>query len=291
MNNIQGITSYSANNNAPIMPFMTATRPNGFYAANISSSPVNSQIQTADYFTSQSRPASSNIQSTMITVFDDLMAKVAPKMYLNKYISKNVIENAVQNNPNIAQILSSKGLTPTVYMENVRGKNENHFMTTYLKAKELGKDLPLDEYSYLMQASLLHDIGKVFIPPEILNKPGKLTSEEKEIVDLHAQLGYEILKTTPLNPKVLDAVRLHHMPVSDFQKQNSKISQIVSVADVYSALKEERPYKAKLPEDEVRRIMQSDEKLNQEIVNDIFYAQDISNINGFVNAPAYAMAG
>lgn len=81
------------------------------------------------------------------------------------------------------------------------------------------------------------------------------------------------------------------MPVSDFQKQNSKISQIVSVADVYSALKEERPYKAKLPEDEVRRIMQSDEKLNQEIVNDIFYAQDISNINGFVNAPAYAMAG
>lgn len=273
------------------MPFMTATRPNGFYAANISSSPVNSQIQTADYFTSQSRPASSNIQSTMITVFDDLMAKVAPKMYLNKYISKNVIENAVQNNPNIAQILSSKGLTPTVYMENVRGKNENHFMTTYLKAKELGKDLPLDEYSYLMQASLLHDIGKVFIPPEILNKPGKLTPEEKEIVDLHAQLGYEILKTTPLNPKVLDAVRLHHMPVSDFQKQNSKISQIVSVADVYSALKEERPYKAKLPEDEVRRIMQSDEKLNQEIVNDIFYAQDISNINGFVNAPVYAMAG
>ncbi len=270
---------------------MTATRPRGFYAVNSVSSPHNLQTPSNDYFQSQTHNASSNIQSTMITVFDDLMAKVSPKMYLHKYISQGVIENALKNNPNIAQILASKGLTPEIHLENVQNNNQNHYLTTYNKAKELGGNLSVSDYSTLLQSSLLHDIGKVFIPPEILNKPGALTPEEREIVDLHAQLGYEILKTTPISQKVSEAVRTHHLPYNDPQKQNNIISQILSVADVYSALKEERPYKAKLPEEKVREIMQSDSKLNQDIVNDIFYSQDISNMNNFTLEPSYALAG
>jgi HD-GYP domain-containing protein (c-di-GMP phosphodiesterase class II) len=70
-------------------------------------------------------------------------------------------------------------------------------------------------YLYLTQAALLHDIGKVFIPSEILNKKGKLTPKEREIVQLHNRLSYEILKTTDLNPKVAQLAYEHH----DYEKQ------------------------------------------------------------------------
>ena len=204
---------------------MTATRPRGFYAVNSVSSPHNLQTPSNDYFQSQTHNASSNIQSTMITVFDDLMAKVSPKMYLHKYISQGVIENALKNNPNIAQILASKGLTPEIHLENVQNNSQNHYLTTYNKAKELGGNLSVSDYSTLLQSSLLHDIGKVFIPPEILNKPGALTPEEREIVDLHAQLGYEILKTKPISQKVSEAVRTQHLPYKDPKKQKKIIYQ------------------------------------------------------------------
>ncbi len=171
-------------------------------------------------------------------------------------------------------MLAEKGLTPEIHMENISGKARGHFMTTYAKAKEVGKNLPVDEYSALLQAALLHDLGKAFIPPEILNKPGKLTPEEREIVDLHAKLGAEVLKTTDVSPKVTESVRLHHSPYTDPNKQNNMPAQILSAADVYSALKEERPYKKPFSDEQVKDIMQSDKKLNPDIVDKIVSQND-----------------
>src|SRR5699024_336450 len=127
------------------------------------------------------------------------------KIFLSKYINENAIKQAAKTNPKIQELLASKGLAVNVDMKNVTGEIEKHFIETYLKAKELGHDLPLNEYGSMLQAALLHDIGKAFIPREILDKPAALTPEEREIVDLHAEIGAEVLKAMNLNPRVVEA--------------------------------------------------------------------------------------
>ncbi len=273
MGEVSGITNFSTLNGTNNVPFSVATPRVGGY---LGSHPQVISAPKTDYFVNSNQ----NLQGTqnpILSTIDDCLARVAPKIYLNKYMSKNILMNAVQRNPKITELLNSKGLSVNINMSNVQGKPEDHFLTTYNKAKELGCNLPLDEYSALMQASLLHDIGKAFIPAEILNKPGQLTAQEKEIVDLHAQLGAEVLKTTGINPKVIEAVGLHHTECTNPRKQSNEIAQILSVADVYSALKEERPYKAKFSNEQVRDIMQQDSKLSQEHVNQIFMSEDLSN--------------
>ena len=99
-------------------------------------------------------------------------------------------------------------------------------------------------YLHLTQAALLHDIGKGFIPEEILNKKGKLTQRERLIIELHNLLSYEILKTTDLNPRVAQLTYEHH----DYNKKvkRNHENQALTISDIYCALKEDRPYKKPL---------------------------------------------
>lgn len=243
----------------------------------VNSASLNNQY---DYFT-HSNVSKTAARNPIEAAVDDCLVRVAPKIYLNKYINEGLIKKAAASNPRISEILAQKGLEANVEIENVTGKIQEHFLSTYNKAKELGANLPLDEYSALLQASLLHDIGKAFIPKEILNKPSALTANEREIVDLHAEIGAEVLKSLNLSPKTVEAVRLHHTECSSPIKQNSEMAQILSVADVYSALGEERPYKKPFTNEQVRNIMQNDTRLNQDVVNNIFYSQDLSNMSNF----------
>lgn len=243
----------------------------------VNSASINNQY---DYFT-HSNVSKTAARNPIEAAVDDCLVRVAPKIYLNKYINEGLIKKAAASNPRISEILAQKGLEANVEIENVTGKIQEHFLSTYNKAKELGVNLPLDEYSALLQASLLHDIGKAFIPKEILNKPSALTAKEREIVDLHAEIGAEVLKSLNLSPKTVEAVRLHHTECSSPIKQNSEMAQILSVADVYSALGEERPYKKPFTNEQVRNIMQNDARLNQDVVNNIFYSQDLSNMSNF----------
>lgn len=243
----------------------------------VNSASINNQY---DYFT-HSNVSKTAARNPIEAAVDDCLVRVAPKIYLNKYINEGLIKKAAASNPRISEILAQKGLEANVEIENVTGKIQEHFLSTYNKAKELGVKLPLDEYSALLQASLLHDIGKAFIPKEILNKPSALTAKEREIVDLHAEIGAEVLKSLNLSPKTVEAVRLHHTECSSPIKQNSEMAQILSVADVYSALGEERPYKKPFTNEQVRNIMQNDTRLNQDVVNNIFYSQDLSNMSNF----------
>ena len=108
-------------------------------------------------------------------------------------------------------------------------------------------------YLRLTQAALLHDIGKVFIPSEILNKKGKLTFKERSIVELHNKLSYEILKTTNLHPHVAKLTLEHH----DYDKnlKRNEENQALTIADIYSALREKRPYKKPINDITARAIL------------------------------------
>ena len=116
----------------------------------------------------------------------------------------------------------------------------------------------------LKDAAILHDFGKVLIPPEILNKHGKLTDEEHKIMDLHSIIGYEMLKNSGVNDEVLKLVRFHH---NNFEEKGAKRDyipdinlQILNIADKYSALTEKRVYKEALTPKQALTIIYSDVK-------------------------------
>ena len=119
--------------------------------------------------------------------------------------------------------------------------------------KESGINFSPEDYTIMEQASLLHDIGKIFIPAEILNKKENLTQKEREIIGLHDILGVELLKNTQLNPKVLTLIDSHHK--CDGINDNSILTQILKIADIYSALKENRSYKTSMNEEDTFKVL------------------------------------
>lgn len=117
----------------------------------------------------------------------------------------------------------------------------------------LGRSLQMDDDTVRMLgvAGLLHDIGKLLIPSEILSKPAQLTDAERIIIRNHPEAGYQLLKTYPEVPQlVLDICRLHHevldgsgYPLGLKQKDLSLPVQLSAVCDVFEALTSVRPYK------------------------------------------------
>lgn len=112
-------------------------------------------------------------------------------------------------------------------------------------------DLDDDTTGILGVAGMLHDIGKLLIPDEILTKAGKLTDRERLIIRNHPEAGYRILTTYPeLPPVVLEICRLHHemldgsgYPLGLKQKDLSLPVRLSTVCDVFEALTSVRPYK------------------------------------------------
>lgn len=111
-----------------------------------------------------------------------------------------------------------------------------------------------EEVIQIGHAGFVHDIGKVLIPPTILNKPDKLTEDELRIIRTHPRLGYEILVENNVNDSViLGATLFHHerldgsgYPVKRKGEQIPLSAQIVAVADVYDAISADRSYKKSL---------------------------------------------
>ena len=112
-------------------------------------------------------------------------------------------------------------------------------------------------------AALMHDIGKVNTPLEVLNKPDKLTGEEFDIMKQHVVDGAHILRRTPEMPALAPVVAFeHHLrqdlsgyPENIGHRELNLCTQIVSIADVYDALRSNRIYRQGLPSDRIRAIM------------------------------------
>ena len=129
----------------------------------------------------------------------------------------------------------------------------------------LAKQLGLDEQEIRRAglAGLLHDLGKMQVPMEVLNKPGKLTDEEFAIIKKHPEEGHRMLLSSPGADEVMLDVVLHHHEKVDgtgYPKglkgdEISLFAKMGAVCDVYDAITSNRPYKAGWPPSESLRKM------------------------------------
>jgi PAS domain S-box-containing protein len=136
---------------------------------------------------------------------------------------------------------------------------------SYLLAELAG--LSYEDANLLKQASPMHDIGKVGIPDNILNKPGKLTFEEFEIMKTHADIGYEMLKHS--NKEILKASSIvaysHHEKFDGTGYPNGIagsdihiFGRITAIADVFDALGHDRVYKKAWELDEILELFKKE---------------------------------
>lgn len=129
----------------------------------------------------------------------------------------------------------------------------SHSVNVALYCCVIGLGLGMDEkeLEWLVMSGLLHDLGKLSIPPEILNKNGRLSQEEYQIMKSHSKMSYDMIKArwdVPTHVKV--AVLFHHENVDGSGYPNgisaeemTQYTKILHVADVYDALVSKRPYK------------------------------------------------
>jgi HD-GYP domain-containing protein (c-di-GMP phosphodiesterase class II) len=99
-------------------------------------------------------------------------------------------------------------------------------------------------------AGLLHDIGKISIPTEILSKPGQLTASEMAMIRFHPSVGYDILKSIEFDWPVADIILQHHERLNGsgypmgISGENILVeARIIAVADVVEAMSSHRPYR------------------------------------------------
>lgn len=124
-------------------------------------------------------------------------------------------------------------------------------------AKRMGKSE--EEQKIIYYAALLHDVGKIRVPEEIINKPGKLTADEFDQIRIHPVSGYHILKGIHEDVRIAYGAKYHHERYNGKGYPNGlegdnipEIARIIGVADAYDAMASNRSYRDALPQAVVR---------------------------------------
>ena len=154
----------------------------------------------------------------------------------------------------------------------IRLKNKDlytslHCLSVSIMAMGFGNHLGLqdDKLQLLGMAGLLHDVGKMRIDPEILNKPGKLTAEEFEVIKRHPVFGLEALRAQPGIPEAaLHAAYGHHErldgtgnPLGSGPAQISYMTRIITIVDAFDAITSHRAYDCARPVQSAFEILRS----------------------------------
>ena len=118
-------------------------------------------------------------------------------------------------------------------------------------AREL--HLPEQQIQGLYLAGIVHDVGKIDIPAEILSKPGKLSKLQYQLIQMHAEAGYDIVKGVDFPWPIAEMVRQHHERLDGSGYPHGLTAEailpeakILAVADVVEAMMSHRPYRASL---------------------------------------------
>ena len=154
----------------------------------------------------------------------------------------------------IDEILSTREIIFNI--NDIRTKDEYtyaHSVNVCVLAVTVGAhlDINMARLKELAVGSILHDLGKIFIPNEIINKPGRLTDAEFDLMKKHPKLGYDILNQKPqITPISKNIVLMHHekmngtgYPLGVEYAQIHKLTRLVTVCDMYDAMTSDRSYR------------------------------------------------
>ncbi len=157
---------------------------------------------------------------------------------------------------------SVKALMAATESKDVYTAGHNLRVTLYAMQIAQELQLPPDQLRALSQGSIIHDIGKLDIPDEILNKPGRLTEEERSIIEQHPARGYEMCRRLGFMKEELEIIRSHHekwngegYPDRLAGEQIPRLARIVAVADVYDALTSDRAYRQAMSHEQAMAIL------------------------------------
>jgi putative nucleotidyltransferase with HDIG domain len=159
----------------------------------------------------------------------------------------------------------SKLFLPLVPLKQTDQYTTVHSMNTSVLAIALGEFMHLSgpEVRVVGEAALLHDVGKVVVPPDILNKPGKLDDREWQEIVRHPVEGARILLNSGQGLEVAAvAAYEHHLrwdgggyPDLKFKRPPHRVSQLVHLCDAYDAMRTKRPFQDPLPPDVIIDIL------------------------------------
>lgn len=185
---------------------------------------------------------------TLLTAIVDITQEEMLKESLRRKIAE-VKESLIQTIEVLSSIVEIKDYYTFEHQKKVS-------QISSVIARRLNLSQEMIEQLYI--AGLLHDIGKIGIPAEILNKPGKLNRLELEIIKLHPEIGYRLLRKIKPLEYIADIVLQHHERLNGSGyprgiKGNSIIlpARIIAVADVLEAMSSHRPYRPALPIEKV----------------------------------------
>ncbi len=194
------------------------------------------------------------------------------KSNLNDIVSRNKEINTDELISDTASILTGSRTNLQVFdMLHSLRKNDDltyvHCINVALIATIIARwiNLPAEDIKVLTVAAILHDIGKLMIPENILLKPGKLTDEEFNTIKTHVNLGFNLLKEQQIDSRIKEACLLHHEKCDGsgypFNLKGDKIpllTKIITIADVYDAMTAARVYRGSMCPFDVIKIMEDD---------------------------------
>jgi len=202
----------------------------------------------------------------------DLNANLEEKIAVRTKRIEEVTSIAIVS---LAKLTESRDPETGAHLERIRA--DTHILVNEIRQEEKFKSYTTEYDSYitdkyikeLVQSSILHDIGKVGIPDEILLKPGRLTPEERKIMETHSVIGVDALKKAheqiggeSFLALAQNIAYYHHEKYNGtgypegLKGEDIPLSaRIVSIADVYDALRSKRPYKEPMSHEKAMEIM------------------------------------
>lgn len=156
---------------------------------------------------------------------------------------------------------SMKETTIGAIFSNINEKNQSEQLHSHRVSElcgRMGEAIELNEYEImqLKMVAMLHDIGKVEIDENILNKPGKLTEDEWKEIKRHSEIGYRIINSVNDMSDMAGCVLTHHerwdgkgYPKGLKEEEIPLMSRIIAIADAYDAMTSDRSYRSALPEE------------------------------------------
>lgn len=249
-----GIASVQITENKQVATPMETPKDPAYFPAK---SPVSAPSPVSDASYSQELKSSPEFQRFQV---DFTLRSQDLKNCFDAYLSDGGTVNKEELLSKTISLVSPKQTTLDVFdmLHNMRQVNDStyaHSLNVAIISRIIGKWLHFsnEELDTLTLAGLLHDIGKTKIPDEVLNKDGKLTDEEFQMIRNHPKYGYDILKSQPLNSHIKKAALMHHercdgsgYPMGLTMEEIDDYALIIAIADVYDAMTAARSYRAPL---------------------------------------------